>query len=375
MKKKILFTVFNLEMGGISKALVNLLESINYDEYDVTVLLQVNEGQFLSKINPNVKVESYNLSKCKNKIVKKILNLGKFIKILIKHYHKYDFAGCYSSGYFHSALVALLASKNNAAWMHTNIINYMANSNQMDKKNKGLSTSKKVEKFINKMRFRNFKHNIFVSYDGMNNYLKLYPKDKKKCLVCHNLIDYNDFLIKANEKIDEKYDSNCIFLNVSRHSEFDKKLTRLINACDKLRNYDFLVLMIGNGPDHDNYVKMVQEKKLTDKIKFLGFKTNPFPYYKLANAFVLTSAFEGFPVVFLESKMMNIPIITTDVSDARRDVEGQYGIVVSNDDQSIYFGMKEFLDNGFKITKQFNTNDFNRESISKLERLINHEKN
>lgn len=375
MKKKILFTVFNLEMGGISKALVNLLESINYDEYDVTVLLQVNEGQFLSKINPNVKVESYNLSKCKNKIVKKILNLGKFIKILIKHYHKYDFAGCYSSGYFHSALVALLASKNNAAWMHTNIINYMANSNQMDKKNKGLSTSKKVEKFINKMRFRNFKHNIFVSYDGMNNYLNLYPKDKKKCLVCHNLIDYNDFLIKANEKIDEKYDSNCIFLNVSRHSEFDKKLTRLINACDKLRNYDFLVLMIGNGPDHDNYVKMVQEKKLTDKIKFLGFKTNPFPYYKLANAFVLTSAFEGFPVVFLESKMMNIPIITTDVSDARRDVEGQYGIVVSNDDQSIYFGMKEFLDNGFKITKQFNTNDFNRESISKLERLINHEKN
>lgn len=375
MKKKILFTVFNLEMGGISKALVNLLESINYDKYDVTVLLQVNEGQFLSKINPNVKVESYNLSKCKNKIVKKILNLGKFIKILIKHYHKYDFAGCYSSGYFHSALVALLASKNNAAWMHTNIINYMANSNQMDKKNKGLSTSKKVEKFINKMRFRNFKHNIFVSYDGMNNYLNLYPKDKKKCLVCHNLIDYNDFLIKANEKIDEKYDSNCIFLNVSRHSEFDKKLTRLINACDKLRNYDFLVLMIGNGPDHDNYVKMVQEKKLTDKIKFLGFKTNPFPYYKLANAFVLTSAFEGFPVVFLESKMMNIPIITTDVSDARRDVEGQYGIVVSNDDESIYFGMKEFLDNGFKITRQFNTNDFNRESISKLERLINHEKN
>ena len=52
MKKRVLFTCFCLEMGGITKALLNLLNNIDYNKYDVTVLMQINKGELLEEINP-----------------------------------------------------------------------------------------------------------------------------------------------------------------------------------------------------------------------------------------------------------------------------------------------------------------------------------
>lgn len=375
MKKKVLFTCFSLRVGGISSALINLLNNLDYEKYDVTLLLQVRQGEFLDMLNPNVRLEDYGLSKSKNKIIRKVANSFAFLKVLMKNFRKYDFAGCFVSGYFHSALVAKVASKNNAAWIHTNILNYMANSDLMDKKHKGYSTEKKAKRFLKKMLFRAFKRNVFVSEDGKNAYLSLYPSDKDKAIVCHNLIDYNDVIKKANEPISDFAPTNKpVFVNVSRHTEYDKKISRIINACDKLnKDYDFVCLLVGDGDDHGKYIEMVKEKHLDDKVKFLGLKTNPFPYYKRANAFVLSSEFEGFPVVFLEAMIMNVPIITTDVSDANIIVKDKFGYVVSSDDEGVYEGMKKFLDNGFKIKKRFDYEKFNKDSITIIEGMINDE--
>ena len=96
----------------------------------------------------------------------------------------------------------------------------------------------------------------------------------------------------------------------------------------------------------------------------LGKKSNPYKYIVNSSAMVLSSVREGYPVVFIESMVLNVPIITTNVSDAKKDIEGKYGIVVSNDDNSIYYGMKEFLDNGFTIKNKFDYLKFN-ENIEK----------
>ena len=70
---------------------------------------------------------------------------------------------------------------------------------------------------------------------------------------------------------------------------------------------------------------------------------------------------------------MNLPLITTDVSDANIIIKDKFGYVVSNDDDGIYKGMKQFLDNGFKIKKPFDYKKFNEESIEILEGLIDNE--
>ena len=113
------------------------------------------------------------------------------------------------------------------------------------------------------------------------------------------------------------------------------------------------------------YLDLVNEKGIKN-IHFLGKKSNPYKYLKKSSAFVLSSVREGYPVVFIEAMILNIPIITTDVSDAKKDIDGKFGIVVKNDDESIYKGMKKFLNSGYKIKKKFNYIEFNK----KLEKEI-----
>ena len=89
-----------------------------------------------------------------------------------------------------------------------------------------------------------------------------------------------------------------------------------------------------------------EKKKLEDNIILLGAKKNPYPYFKISDCVILTSDYEGYPVVFLESFILNKPIITTKVSDYEQ-VEGKYGYVTDKSIEDIYEKMKLFIEKGF----------------------------
>ena len=152
-----------------------------------------------------------------------------------------------------------------------------------------------------------------------------------------------------------------------------KKLTRIIEAAKRLKNdnLDFNIWFIGEGQDTENYKKIVKLEQLEDKITFLGVKENPYPYMNLADAIILTSDYEGYPVVFLEAFTLNKPVITTDVSDALEQVEGNFGRVTLKDVNNIYDVMKDFIQNGYKIKEKFNVETYNEEIMQKLENIIN----
>ena len=59
------------------------------------------------------------------------------------------------------------------------------------------------------------------------------------------------------------------------------------------------------------------------------------------------------------------PIITTDVSDSKIDVEGKYGIIVEKSEEGVYSGMKEYLDNGFNSQK-FDAEKYNEEILFQM---------
>ena len=74
MAKKLLFTAYSLGLGGIEKALVNLLNRLDYKKYDVTLILEKKEGIFLEQIPKEVKVLEYKISDNKIVILRKIYN-------------------------------------------------------------------------------------------------------------------------------------------------------------------------------------------------------------------------------------------------------------------------------------------------------------
>ena len=84
----------------------------------------------------------------------------------------------------------------------------------------------------------------------------------------------------------------------------------------------------------------------------------------------MSSQFEGYPVVFVESMILNKPIVTTLVSDANKDIKDKFGIVIENSLDGVYEGMKKFLDEGFEIKKKFDPEKFNKDIINELKKVF-----
>ena len=127
-----------------------------------------------------------------------------------------------------------------------------------------------------------------------------------------------------------------------------KKVNNLIDLCTVIKNkgYDFKIQLIGDGPNLEKIKKLVVEKNVSDKIDVLGLKLNPYPYVKNADYFVLSSYMEGYGIVIKEALLLKTKVITTDVVGPREILkDGKYGIIVSNDDDSLKYVMEDVLIN------------------------------
>lgn len=357
--KKILFAAYSLDLGGIEKALVTLANTLQEKEYDVTIVLEQIKGVFLDDLNKNIKLIEYRPSETKNILKRKIANLLKRIKFVMKYRNKFDFSACFATYSNSSAFVARKASKNNCLWGHADYLTLFENNVE------------DMKKFFEEKKYNKFKHIVFVSKEGQESFSKVFPEMKNKTIVCNNLIDSKKITKMSKEKIDIDKDSEKVtFVNVGRHEEKQKKLTRIIMAAKKLKeeDYNFKILFVGDGPDTERYKELVKSEKLEDVIIFLGKKKNPYPYYRISDCVILSSDYEGYPVVFLESFVLEKPIITTKVSDYE-EVEGR-GLIAEKSEEGIYEKMKIFIENGFKIEKKFDADLYNENIIKTIERLF-----
>ena len=132
MKKKILIGTVNLDIGGIEKTLIGLLNNIDYKKYDVDLLLLKTNGVLKEKINKNVNI----ITPYKNKKTEKIVNSSNIICKILKHLlfnyitarlwinknKKYDVAISYSGYYpFIDKYIGLSNSNKKLIWVHTDL--------------------------------------------------------------------------------------------------------------------------------------------------------------------------------------------------------------------------------------------------------------
>ncbi len=357
--KKILFSAYSLDYGGIETALITLIKYLaKTKEYEITLVLEKKQGAFLSEVPENVKIIEYTPSSHKIILFRKAINLLKQIKFKLQYGNKFDFSASYATYSFPCSFVARCTSKNSALWVHNDYMNFYNNEVMLYKK------------FFNELQIDKFKKIIFVSNLDKQIFGAEFPQYRKKAEICHNLIDYKTILEKSEEKIDDfKRKKDITFINISRHDEKQKRISRIINATRKLNKegYKFNVVLIGKGTDTKQYQNMAKNLK---NIEFLGTKKNPFPYLKVSDCLLMSSQFEGYPVVFIEALILGKPIVTTDVSDSKKDIKDKYGIVNENSEKGVYEGMKEFLKNGYEAQK-FSAEEYNQEIVRKLQEIIN----
>lgn len=355
-KKNLLFTAYNLDLGGIETALVNLLDNINYDKYNVTLILEQKKGIFLSEVNQNAIVKELKVSSNNNPVMRKIVNATRKLIFTIFNYHNYDFSCCYATYSLSGNVLSRIASLNSSLYIHSNY-KYV------------YKEEKEFKEFFNKRSIEKFKHLIFVSNESKNSFLEFYPNMKDKSIVFNNFINIEKVLSLSKEKINlEKSKDKILFVFIGRLDDSSKKLTRAIHLINNLSNTKLWI--VGDGPDKAKYEKEVNKLHLNDRITFCNKQTNPYPYLNKADYFLLTSDYEGFPVTYLESIILKKPIITTiDVSDDEINIGKDYATIIPKEEKEMIKQVKQFLKDKPK-RKEIDLKEIQKLRMKNLEKIF-----
>jgi len=157
-----------------------------------------------------------------------------------------------------------------------------------------------------------------VSQAGAERYIsvKAVPKQKMVCLP--NGIDLNRFFPdkRCGEKTSPNHDSsnNFTWLSIGRLTEA-KNYPLLFNAFKKVSDQipSVSLYIVGDGPLREELGALASALGLSGKIEFTGTRGDVVPMLNMADAFVLSSSWEGMPMVLLEASACQVPIVATDV--------------------------------------------------------------
>lgn len=343
IKKKILFGITSLGLGGAERVLVDISNKL-CEKYDITIFSIYDKGELKKELNKNIKFKS--LYDCRYDELSKIQKMWIPIKILLfskfiynkKIKQDYDVEISFLEG----PITRLFAAKNNKtkkiAWIHNDI-----------KRVFGSGIKSKLKRNIDKKIYTKYNDLVFVSNDNMEKFQEIYNDiNTENMHVIYNYIDSELVIKKSKDYInfgnhfgqsDEK-----IFITVCRLVK-QKALDRLIKIHSKLikNGYKHKFYIIGDGPEKENLKSSIEQENVKETFVLLGKKENPYPYIKQADYFCLLSYFEGYGMVLEEAKILNKKIIITDTA-ARESLEGyKKGIILDNNDEGIYNGLLKII--------------------------------
>jgi hypothetical protein len=353
-KKKIIFTSVNMNMGGVERSLVILLNSL-IDKYDVTLVLENKKGNLLKELNSKIKIIDYKLNNDKNIILRKIKNFSKKLNWIIKNKNKYDFSCSYCTYSLLGSFIARISSKNNLLYIHSDYYNlYNKNKNE-------------ILGFFEELNYQQFKYLSFVSNESKNNLANML--NHKNMLVISNLLDYKSIEKLSKEETNYKKKSKKTLLFVGRLEEESKNIIKLLKIMKNLKKEDISLIIIGDGKDRKKYEEFIKDNKLNN-IEMKGELDNPYPYYKIADAVILTSNYEGNPVVLNEALLFEKKIFSTLIFSDKYINMNNYIIKIK--DENDYKSIIKELNIKQKIEKP-NFLKINENKISDLIRIIESE--
>lgn len=134
------------------------------------------------------------------------------------------------------------------------------------------------------------------------------------------------------------------FVTVGRLSP-EKNQARLIRAFGRVHQQDEAtqLLIVGAGALADELSELVEGLQLSGSVLFSGHNDNPHALMAASDCFVLSSDYEGQPMVLLEAQIVGIPIVTVDFASVRGALPAGTGLVVDQTDESLADGMMAFL--------------------------------
>ncbi|QES91614.1 glycosyltransferase [Empedobacter brevis] len=342
-KIKVLFRLRSLEMGGVPRVVLDLLRNLPKDKFDFTLMLNLYQGELIKDIPADIKlivVENGKEQMSSNPFIQKIQLVWRRLKLEVynqfpsilyqlKVPEKYDIE--VSPGYaeFDMVLNSPDKSSRKIGWFHTDV--------GYDKdKQRVLSRIEKMKRFD---------FMIFGSKQTRQVIDDLYQVTYPKSTVIYNVIKVDEVLKKA-DLFEYSYKTDFpVFSSMGRlHSR--KGYHTLMKVHKQLLDDGFkhIIAVIGGGNEMENLMSQRKELNVEDSFLLLDSQTNPYPYIKASDYFILPTQSESYPLVIGEIMCMQKPIISTNVGGIAEMIEdGVDGVLINYDEQEMYDAMKSFM--------------------------------
>lgn len=362
MKKKIVFGITSLTLGGAEKVLVDIANRLK-GEYDITIFTIYAKGEFEKELDPSIHIESLyqksyqELSKVQRRPISlRLLLFGKKI-YQNKIQGKYDVEIAFLEGpitrlfHFHHKQTKKIV------WIHNDISRVF-----------GDDFASKIKKKVDKKIYRDYDKLVFVSQDNLKKFQEQYPNmPKEKMKVIYNYINPKIVLEKAEEKIDFELDSKRLNIGVVARLTKQKGIERLVKVHAKLKQEGYLenIYVIGEGPQRKEIEDEIKENKVEDSFFLLGKKENPYPYIKKMDVIALVSYYEGYGMVLEEAKILNKKIFITDTAAREALKNTNNHIIVDNSEEGILQGLKVMIEEKQNEKWMMQKEEYENESIIK----------
>ncbi len=348
MKKKLIFICCEMGKGGVSKSLASLLNTIDYDVYNVDLFLFSRQGLFLDQVPSNVNIlkETTTLRELiftfkyiaafkrllSIVLCKRITSLEKrwrlFWKLNKKSFRpnskKYDCAISYNDGVELYYMVDCLCANVKIAWNHTNYTNSFTYKPTLDK-----------------FYYDRVNYIVTISEECAYTLKRVFPENADKVRIIENIV-LKDTLMSLAE-VENPYDSYsidrdttviCTVAGLYVRKGFDYASVALGNL--KKEGIKFLWFIVGGGPEENEIKDLVRNNNIENETFFLHQQSNPYKFVKWADIFLLTSHAEGKSIAIEEAKLLEKPILITHFASAFDQIEsGKSGLVAEMTNDSV----------------------------------------
>lgn len=310
-KIKIALIGYRLGIGGAEKVMANL--SLFFDKQGI----EVHNIIVIDEVSYDFSGKLINLGKLKNKSNGIFNKLNRYL--FLKNYlRENNFEFIIDFRFRNKPLQEILIAK----FLYPSKTIYTVHSYLIDHYMPNWS-------FITRIMYQNCYK--IVSITNKTKELIEFKHHLENVQTIYNPINIEEIHSKCNESIDLNFD---YVIGIGQMETNVKQFDKLIEAYSNshLPKQEIHLVLLGDGIKMKYYLNLAKQNQVQDKVHFLGFKKNPYPYLKNAKFFVLSSLNEGMPNVILESLACGIPVVSFDCLSGPSEMimDKQNGLLVEN---------------------------------------------
>jgi CDP-glycerol glycerophosphotransferase (TagB/SpsB family)/glycosyltransferase involved in cell wall biosynthesis len=406
-RKTLLISAGGMRPNGITSSVINLLNEIDYERFDVTVMFPNSHRPVIVAKQSELNPQARQLARVGGMNGSKFSHFRRRLSWLARNLESHrtshmqrrlwndEWARCFGSarfdevvdfsgyGPFFSTLLLHTPGAQKSIWLHNDMVSDARRvTNGRRRHLRDLSGIFSL--------YREFDHLVSVSasLNEINRDRLAKWADRARFTSARNLASIATVLADAVVPLRTAVadpatgeppswasrltpgSGRTTFVTVGRLSP-EKNHARLLDAfaAVHLAHPDSQLVVVGSGPLLESLEHRAQKLGISADVIFTGHQGNPHAIMAVSNCFVLSSDYEGQPMVLLEALMVGLPIVTVDFGSVTDAVPGDSALVVEQSVAGLVTGMNAFIE-GDLVAGSFDPVEYNREAIAEFYQAI-----